>query len=83
MQIEIVSVHRNRFILELDDDLDPFALAPRREVQQRVFVQPQLRKHALQANLGGTWHRRILIHCHSGNEPFERRVVPLPSIVAG
>ncbi len=39
MEIEVISVHRNRFIFELDDDLHAFSLSARREVQQWVFVK--------------------------------------------
>src|SRR5579859_254728 len=50
MQIEIVGMDRDAFILELNDDFDPVILGTGREVQQRVLVQAKLREHALQTN---------------------------------
>jgi hypothetical protein len=49
MEIEIISVHRNRFIFEVDDDLDAFSLSARREVQQRVLIEAELREDAVEA----------------------------------
>ena len=42
MQIEVIGVHWNRRILELNDDLYGFSLAVSRKVEQRVLVQSQL-----------------------------------------
>src|SRR5437879_463105 len=39
MQIEIVRMHRNAFILEPDDDFHAVAFRARRESQQRMFVE--------------------------------------------
>ena len=39
MEIKIISVHGNRFISELDDDLDALTLLACGEVQQWVFVE--------------------------------------------
>jgi hypothetical protein len=46
MQIEVVSVHRDRWILELDDQLHAIALRASGEIEQRVLVETELSKHA-------------------------------------
>ena len=51
VQIKIVRVHRGGFIFELDDDPDTFALGARREVQQRVLVEAELREDAVEASI--------------------------------
>src|SRR3989441_5995412 len=56
MQFEIISVHRDRRIFELNDDFYPIAFATRRELQQRMFIKPQLSEHPLEPAL------RVLIH---------------------
>jgi hypothetical protein len=43
MEIEEVSVHRNRWIFELDDDFDPVPLLPSGKIQQRVLEEAKLR----------------------------------------
>jgi hypothetical protein len=59
MEIEIIRMHGNGFIFELDDDLDAFALGARREIQQWVFVKAELREDAVEA--GVYWiHERIV-----------------------
>jgi hypothetical protein len=39
MEIEIVRMHRNRGIFELDDDFHAVALGPRRKVQEGMLVE--------------------------------------------
>src|SRR5437016_7939034 len=56
MQFEIISVHRDRRIFELNNDFYPIAFATRRELQQRMFIKPQLSEHPLEPAL------RVLIH---------------------
>ncbi len=60
VEIEIVRVHGHRFILELDDDLNAFPLGARREVQQRMLVQAELGKDAVEARNFGFSHLAIL-----------------------
>jgi hypothetical protein len=42
VQIKIVSVHGDGFILELNDHLDAFAFIPCRKVQQGMFIEAEL-----------------------------------------
>jgi hypothetical protein len=60
MQIEIVSVHRDRRIRELDDQLDAIPLGPRGELQQWMLVKTKLSKDTFQAKVGGIRHGLIL-----------------------
>jgi len=46
MQIEIISVHGSRRVLELDDDFNAFTFDASRKVQQWMFVQTELGEHA-------------------------------------
>ena len=43
VQIKIVGVHRNAFILELDNNLNPFIFRTCRKNQEWMLVQPKLR----------------------------------------
>jgi hypothetical protein len=47
MKFEQIGVHGNWRILEIYDDLNPFAFGSRGEIQERVFVQLQLGQNAL------------------------------------
>ena len=60
VQIEIIGMNGDALIFELDDDLNTVALGTRREVQQGMFVQMQLREHAIEADMSGFWHHAIL-----------------------
>jgi toxin YoeB len=61
MKIEIISVHRNGFIFELDDDLDTLPLGARGEVQERVLIEPELSENAIEAR--SCWiHEKIVEH---------------------
>jgi len=42
VQVEVVSVNRDRRILEPDDDLYAVAFSPRTEVEQGMLIQAQL-----------------------------------------
>jgi len=42
VEIEVVGVHGDAFVFELDDDLYGFAFGPGGEGQQWVFVEPEL-----------------------------------------
>ena len=60
MQIEIICVHRNRCVFELDDDFHAFALGARRKIQQRMFVETQLSEDAIKPGRSGFGHRGIV-----------------------
>ena len=49
MQIEVVGMHRNALVFELDDDFDAIALGAGGEVQKRMFVKPKLSENAVQS----------------------------------
>ena len=49
VEVEIVGVHGDGFIFELDDDLNPFALGMRGEIQERVLVEAELGEDAVEA----------------------------------
>ena len=49
MQIEIIGVHGNGRVFELDDDFHAFAFGARREVQQRMLVKAELGEDAIKA----------------------------------
>src|SRR4029077_4382906 len=57
MEIEIISVHRHGSVSELDDHLHAFALGPRREIQQRMLVEAELRENTVEARGSGFGHR--------------------------
>jgi len=52
MEIKIVGMNTDVFVLELDDYLDSFAFRARREVQQRMFVEAELAEDAVQSRSG-------------------------------
>ena len=60
MQIEVIGMNWNRSVLELYDDLDALALGLRGEIQQRMFVEPELSKHAVEAIAGRLRHTGIV-----------------------
>jgi hypothetical protein len=41
-------VHRDSFIFELNDDLDPLALGARREIQQGMLIEAKLSENAVE-----------------------------------
>lgn len=61
MKLEIVGMHGNVRVLKLDDDFDGVAFVAGIEIEQRMFVEPELVKHALETSIGGFWHLTILI----------------------
>lgn len=68
MKLKIISVHRNTRIFEFNDDFHALGLGARAEVEQRMFVQPELVQNALQTvAVGGGRHKPIL----------EQRVAPV------
>jgi hypothetical protein len=56
VQLETVGVHRDRFVFELDDDLDTFAFGAGGEIQQWMFVEAELSEDAVEAGVGGFGH---------------------------
>ena len=53
VEFEIVGMHRNRRIFEIDEDFDAFAFGASGEIQQRMLVELQLRKNAFEPRVGG------------------------------
>lgn len=49
MQLEVISVHRNRRIFELNDYFNSFAFGACAEIEQGMFIQAELIQNALQA----------------------------------
>jgi hypothetical protein len=45
MKFEEIGVHRNWRILEIYDDLHPFAFGSGGEIQERMFVKTELGQH--------------------------------------
>ena len=60
VQVEIIRVHRDRGVFELDDDFHAFALGARGEVQQRMLVEAELGEDSVEAGGGGLGHRGIV-----------------------
>jgi hypothetical protein len=60
MQIKIISMHRHGRVLELNDNFDTVALGSRGKVQQRMFVETELREHAVETGIGRLGHRMIV-----------------------
>ena len=81
MHVEIVGVHRDGRILELDNQLHAFALGTCIEIQQRMLIQAELSKDAFEAGIGRRKHQPIMPHnvanaCNVGVRP--RLCGPLP-----
>jgi hypothetical protein len=57
VQVEIVGVDWNRFVFELDDDLDAFAFGAGGKAQQWMLVEEELSEDAVEAGVGGLRHR--------------------------
>src|ERR1700730_2014467 len=51
MKLEVVGMHWNRWILELDDHFHRVAFGARREIKQRMFVELQLRKNTFEPRI--------------------------------
>ena len=60
VEIEIVGVHGNGFVFELDDDLDAVPLGARGKVQERMLVEAELSLDAVEARVCTFGHARIL-----------------------
>lgn len=60
MKIEVVRVHGDRCVLELDDYFYAFAFGPGGEVQERMLVEAELGADSLEAGGGGFGHRGIV-----------------------
>lgn len=73
MQVEVVGVDGNGFVLELNDDLDAFAFGAGVEGQERMFVEAELGKDAVKARIAGARHGNIVQICEAampdGNLP--------------
>ena len=60
VEFEIIRMHWNRGIFEIDQDFDAFAFGASCEIQQRMLIQLQLRKNAIEPRIGHTSHPMIL-----------------------
>ena len=60
MKIKIVGVNGHAFVFEPDDDFNPFAFGARGEVQQRMLIETELRKYAMEARVGSFRHAVIV-----------------------
>jgi hypothetical protein len=60
MKIEVIDVHGNGGVFELDYDLDAFGFGAGGERQQRMFVELELGLDAIEAWVRGFRHARIL-----------------------
>jgi hypothetical protein len=60
MEVEIIGMHGHGLIFELDDDLYSITLGARREVQEGMLVQAELRENAIKAGSGGFRHSGIV-----------------------
>jgi len=60
VHIEVVSMHRNGAVLELNNQLHTLAFGARREVHQGVLVEAQLRADSFQARVPVFGHGMIL-----------------------
>jgi hypothetical protein len=60
MEIEIIGVHGDRGVLELDDDFYAFAFGAGGKVQQGMFVETELSEDAVEAREGSFGHRGIV-----------------------
>ena len=56
VHLEVIGVHRNGRVLEIDDDLDAVMLFARTELKKRVFVETELSQHAFESG-----HETIVI----------------------
>jgi hypothetical protein len=63
MHLEVVSVHRDVRILELDDDFHPIIFVASAEFEQRMLVETQLSEHTSQAAVRITCHFLIVLVC--------------------
>jgi hypothetical protein len=67
MKLEVIRVHRNTWVFEFDDDFDCIACGPRREIEQRVLVEPELLENAVEPRI--TYLRHASIVMENGTKP--------------
>ena len=60
MEVEVVSVHRHRRILELDDQFNAVALGASGEIEQGVLVETKLSEDSFQTWIIALSHRCIV-----------------------
>lgn len=60
MEIEIVGVHRDGSVFELNDELNSLALGARGKVQKRMLVEFKLSEDSIEASSGGFGHYGIV-----------------------
>jgi len=60
VQIEIVSMHGDGLIFELNNDLDALTFGASGEIQQRMLVETQLRENSVEAGTSRFRHSAIV-----------------------
>jgi hypothetical protein len=61
VELEIISMHGDVRILELDNDFDTFALTAGRKVEEGMLVEAELAKYSVEPSIKRFWHGMILI----------------------
>jgi hypothetical protein len=74
MKIEIVDVHGDGFVFELDDDLDAVFLGARGEIQEGMLVEAELGLDAVEARVCTFGHARILAEGRGKSPQWARNV---------
>ena len=62
MEVEVIGVHGNGFVFELDDDFNALALGARGEVQKWMFVEPQLGEDTIKSNISTGSRKKSKTH---------------------
>jgi len=60
MELEVVGMHGDTRILELNDDFHSLAFSLSGKIEQRVLIQPELGKNAIQSGIAYGRHASIL-----------------------
>jgi hypothetical protein len=60
VEFEIIGMHGNRGVFELDDQFNAFAFGAGGEVQQRMLVEAELGQDSVEARGGGFGHSGIV-----------------------
>ena len=61
MEFEAIGVHWNRRVPEVNQNFNAFTLDASREIQQRMFIELQLRKNTFEPGVGCGGHIVILM----------------------
>ncbi len=60
MESEVVGMHRNRRILELNYDFYPITVFPSSKIEQGVLIKPKLGEDAIETGTGRSSHQEIV-----------------------